>query len=331
MDLDLGKNKAFYESTDVTGETYNPIESQRHTEVATFMRCPHVTNLQDVDIGIIGIPYDGGLTCRTGARHGPRDVRDQSSLMRMLNVVTGAQPFKVARVADLGDVRFRDVFNLDNAINDIERTYDAISDAGVFPIAVGGDHSVTYPILKSLKRHQGEPIALIHVDAHTDTWPEFMGSKFHHGAPFRLAVEDGLIDPKRTIQIGIRGGQNTVHGLSYSRNSGMRVVPIEEFEELGWKAVAELARETVGDRPVYLSFDIDGLDPCHAPGTGTPEAGGITMREAQCMLRALDGLNFIGGDVVEISPPFDPSYLTAFNGATVLYEILCLVASSFSN
>lgn len=326
QDLDL---KAFYQRRDITGETYEPMQGLRFSEVPTFMRTPLQENLDEVDIGIIGIPYDGGLTCRTGARYGPREVRNQSTLMRAINVATGVRPFELARVGDLGDVRFRDFFNLDRAINDIERYFSAIAATKVLPLAVGGDHSVTYPILKALRQRYDEPFGLLHVDAHTDTWPPFAGSKFHHGAPFRLAAEEGLIDPARTIQMGIRGGQNFADGLDYSRDKGMRVVPIEEFEDLGWKAVAAEARELVGDKPTYLTFDVDGLDPVYTPGTGTPESGGITMREAQRLLREFAGLNLVGGDVVEVSPPLDPSGVTALNAATILFEMLCLLALSF--
>ena len=326
QDSDL---KAFYQRRDITGETYEPMQGLRFSEVPTFMRTPLQENLDVVDIGIIGIPYDGGLTCRTGARYGPREVRNQSTLMRAINVATGVRPFELARVGDLGDVRFRDFFNLDRAIDDIERYFAAIAATKVLPLAVGGDHSVTYPILKALRQRYDEPLGLLHVDAHTDTWPPFAGSKFHHGAPFRLAAEEGLIDPARTIQMGIRGGQNFADGLDYSRDKGMRVVPIEEFEDLGWKAVAAEARELVGDKPTYLTFDVDGLDPVYTPGTGTPESGGITMREAQRLLREFAGLNLVGGDVVEVSPPLDPSGVTALNAATILFEMLCLLALSF--
>jgi guanidinopropionase len=316
----------FYQQTNILGETYEPMQTLRHTEIPTFMRTPFVTDLSQVDIGIIGIPYDGGLTFRTGARHGPREVRNESSVMRSVNVVTGARPYEMARVADIGDVQFRNMFALEEAIGDIERFYDAIATAGVIPLGIGGDHSVTWPILKALAKHHNEPIAIIHVDSHTDTWGEFAGSKFHHGSPFRLATEAGVIDPTKTVQIGIRGGQNHTDGLEYSRDKGMRLITIEEFEDLGWQAVAQEASRVVGDSPVYLTFDIDGLDPAYAPGTGTPEPGGITMREAQRMLREFSGLNFIGGDMVEVSPPFDPSGMTALNGATIAFEILCLLA-----
>ncbi|MEH6549340.1 MAG: agmatinase [Pseudomonadales bacterium] len=316
----------FYKATNILGEIYEPGKTARFSEVPTFMRVPHRQQLDGVDIGIIGIPYDGGLTCRTGARHGPREVRNASTMMRAINVATGVRPYDLARIADIGDVQYRDMFNLDNAYKDIERYYDAIAEAGVIPLGIGGDHSVTYPILKALAAKQDEPLAIIHFDAHTDTWPEYQGSKFHHGAPFRLATDEGLINPQKTIQIGIRGGQNMADGLDYSRDNGMRVVTIEEFDDLGWKAVAQEARELVGNSPVYLTFDIDCLDPAYAPGTGTPEAGGMTMRETQRLLRELDGLNYVGADMVEVAPPFDVGGMTALNGATIAFEILCLLA-----
>jgi guanidinopropionase len=318
--------QSFYQQTNILGESYDPMQAARHSEIPTFMRTPFVTDLSRVDIGIIGIPYDGGLTFRTGARHGPREVRNESSVMRSINVATGVKPYEMARIADIGDVQFRNMFTLDEAIDDIERFYDAIIAASVMPLGIGGDHSVTWPILKAIAKAHREPIAVIHIDAHTDTWGEHMGSKFHHGAPFRLATEAGIIDPKKTVQIGIRGGQNVTEGLEYSRDKGMRLITIEEFEDLGWRAVAMEARRVVGDSPVYLTFDIDGLDPAYAPGTGTPEPGGITMREAQRMLREFSGLNFIGGDMVEVAPPFDPSGFTALNGATIAFEMLCLLA-----
>ena len=318
--------KAFYQRQDILGETYEPMQQLRFTELATFMRVPLVSDLTDVDIGIVGIPYDGGLTARTGARYGPREVRNQSSLMRAINVTTGVRPFERARVGDLGDVRFKDLFNLENAIKDIERTFAKIAESGVLPLAVGGDHSVTYPILKELSRGFDKPVGLLHIDAHTDTWPEFAGSKFHHGAPFRLATDEGLIDPHRTVQIGIRGGQNFADGLDYSRAKGLRVITIEEFDDLGWEAVAQEAKRIVGEGPVYLTFDVDGLDPAYTPGTGTPESGGLTLREAQRLLRAFSGVELIGGDVVEVSPPLDPSGMTSLNGATILFEILCVLS-----
>ncbi len=310
----------------VSGETYEPHTALRHTEIATFLRAPLARSLDEVDIGLVGIPFDGGVTHRPGARHGPREIRNMSTMMRSYHHVTRFNPFDACRIADVGDVRFENIYNLDEAIGDIERFYRHLAEAGVTPLAAGGDHSVTYPILKVLG--EKEPLGLVHIDAHTDTWGPFMGSKFHHGAPFRLAADGGYIDPKRTIQIGIRGAQNTKEGWDYSLESGMRVVFIEEFEELGVSGVIEEARKIVGDGATYVSFDVDGLDPVYAPGTGTPEVGGITTREAQRLLGGLRGLNLIGGDVVEVSPPFDPSGNTALVGATLMYEILCLLAES---
>ena len=318
--------KSFYESQDILGETYERMQALRFTEVPTFMRAPTSNDLDTIDIGIIGVPYDGGLTVRTGARFGPREVRNQSTMMRAINVATGVRPFELARVADIGDVRFNDFFNLDKAVADIERYFNRIAKSTVIPLAVGGDHSITYPILKGLHSRAGEPFALVHIDAHTDTWPPFAGSKFHHGAPFRLACDEGLIDPHKTVQIGIRGGQNFADGLVYSQEKGMRVITIEAFDDMGWRAVADEVKALVGDHPAYLTFDVDGLDPVYTPGTGTPEAGGITMREAQRLLRELETLSWVGGDVVEVSPPLDPSGVTALNGATILFEMLCLMA-----
>ena len=308
----------------VTGETYEPHEALRHTEIATFMRAPLARSLDDVDIALVGIPFDGGVTHRPGARHGPREIRNMSTLMRSNHHVTRFNPFEACRIGDVGDVRFEHIYHLDESIGSIERFYRSLADAGVTPLAAGGDHSVTYPILKVLG--EKEPLGLVHVDAHTDTWGPFQGSKFHHGAPFRLACDGGHIDPKRTIQIGIRGAQNTTEGWDYSRESGMRVVFIEEFEDLGVDGVLDEVRRVVGDRPAYVSFDVDGLDPVYAPGTGTPEVGGITTREGLRLLHGLRGMNLIGGDVVEVAPPFDPSGNTALVGATLMYEILCLLA-----
>ena len=307
------------------GEKYEP----RYSGVATFMRRPLRTGPEewgDVDVGIIGVPFDGGVTNRPGARHGPRHLRDQSTLMGMVCHQTGVRPHDLANVADLGDVPIEGVYRLDDAIADIERHYDGIAAAGVLPLSAGGDHSITLPILRALASARGGPLGLVHFDAHCDTGPELFGHKHHHGGPFKVAVEDGALDPKRTIQIGIRGPAEPLWGFSYE--SGMTVVHIEDLYAMGIPAVVERAREVVGDGPVYVSFDVDGLDPVFAPGTGTPEVGGFTTYEAQQMLRGLRGLDIVAGDVVEVSPPFDPSGTTGLNGAQMLFEILCLLAET---
>lgn len=292
------------------------------------MRCPLSENPDEVDIALIGVPYDGGVTNRPGARHGPREIRNSSSLMRPIHHVTRFNPFEACRVADMGDVRFSSMYDPASVVQEIESFYSAITDSGVVPLSAGGDHSITYPILKALGRNQ--PVGLIHVDAHTDTWGPHQGCKFHHGAPFRLAVEDGVLDPLRTVQIGIRGTQARTDGWDFSEQSGMRVIFMEEFTRMGVDAVIAEARRVVGDGPTYISFDVDGLDPVYAPGTGTPEIGGITTIEAQALLRGLNGLNLVGGDVVEVAPPFDPTGNTALVAATLMFEILCLLAESKS-
>ena len=300
----------------------------RYSGMPTFMRTPLADTLENLDIALAGVPYDGGVTNRPGARHGPREMRSQSSLLREFHHLTRINPFDLARIADVGDVRFSKPFNHEAVNQDIENFFRKIHEAGVLPISAGGDHSITYPIFKGIVT--GQPIGMVHVDAHTDTWGEIWGSKFHHGSPFRLAVEDGLLDPKRTIQIGIRGGQNFLDGIDFSLSHGMRVVFIEEFAEMGVKNIIEEARKVVGDGPTYISFDVDGLDPVYAPGTGTPEVGGLTTLEAQRLLQGLSGLNLIGGDVVEVAPPFDNTGNTSLVGVTMMFEILCLLASQLA-
>lgn len=311
----------------VTKKDYVGNLEPRYSGIPTFMRTPLVETLDGVDIGLIGVPYDGGVTNRAGARHGPREIRNQSSLMRTIHHINRESPFDIANIADLGDVSFSEPFNHQVVNNDITEFFRLVKESGVIPLSAGGDHSITYPIFKGIA--SDGPVGMIHVDAHTDTWGEIWGSKFHHGSPFRLAVEDGLLDPKRTIQIGIRGAQNFMDGIDFSLDSGMRVVFMEEFFEIGVKEVIKEALMIVGDGPTYISFDVDGLDPVFAPGTGTPEVGGITTIEAQTLLRGLKGLNLIGADVVEVAPPFDQTGNTALVGATMMYEILCLLADRF--
>lgn len=298
----------------------------RFTEIATFMRAPIAKSLDDLDIAMIGVPMDLGVTNRAGARHGPREMRNASTLMRTINISTGIEPYDLCNIADAGDVPIDNLFNLEEAIKQITTYFEQVQAAGAVPLSAGGDHSISYPILKGIASDR--PVAVIHIDAHTDTWGEFYGSKFHHGAPFRLGVEEGLIDPTKMIQIGIRGGQNTREGIEFSKNSGMRVVMMDEFSEIGVEEVIKEARRVVGDAPTYLTFDVDGIDPVFTPGTGTPEVGGITTVEALRLLRGLRGLDFIGGDVVEVAPPFDQTGSTALVGASLMFEMLCLFAEA---
>jgi guanidinopropionase len=305
----------------------NQMAQLRFSGIPTFMRVPACTSIDELDIVLAGVPFDGGVTARPGARFGPREIRNMSTMTRAIHHVTGFNPFDVCRVGDIGDVPFTDIYHLEHAHEDIRRFFEPIFAAGKIPLSAGGDHSITYPIFQAMAPKA--PIGLVHIDAHTDTWDVFKGSKFTHGAPFRRAVEAGLLDPKRTVQIGIRGAQNTHEGWRYSLDSGMRVVFMEEFEARGVGAIIAEARRVVGPGPAYLSLDVDGLDPVYTPGTGTPEIGGLTTRETLALLRGLNGLDWVGADVVEVSPPYDPTGNTALVAATLMYEILCLLAVRF--
>jgi guanidinopropionase len=305
----------------------DPQALPRYTGIASFFRTPPTQDLASVDVGIIGVPFDGGVTNRSGTRHGPRAVREQSCLLRRINAATGVTPFAAARVRDLGDCWLEAPYALEAALDEIAAFYATVVDAGVVPLSVGGDHSISLPILRAVAARR--PVGMVHIDAHCDTGDDYMGSRFHHGAPFRRAVEEGLLDPKRVIQIGIRGTTNDPDMWGFSQRSGMRVLGMDEFQDKGWRHAAEEARRVIGPGPAYLTFDIDSLDPSQAPGTGTPEAGGLTSVEALRLLRELRGLDFVGADLVEVAPPFDVGTLTAFNGASLLFEILCLVTEAW--
>jgi guanidinopropionase len=296
----------------------------RFAGVPSFMRLPVVNDYTKLDIAMIGVPWDGGTTNRAGARHGPREIRNMSSLIRRINHATGLAPFELCRIADAGDTPVNPI-NLMDTLDRVHGFYQEIVKAGVMPLSAGGDHLITLPIMRAVAARW--PVGMVHFDAHSDTTDSYFGGeKYTHGTPFRRAVEEGLLDPKRTVQIGIRGALFDAGDMDFARDSGMRIITIEEFYDLGIDAVIAEARRVVGDGPTYVSFDVDGLDPVYAPGTGTPEIGGFTTHEAQRMIRGLQGLDLVGGDVVEVAPPFDPSGNTALVGATMMFEILCILA-----
>jgi agmatinase len=292
-----------------------------YSGLRTLLSAPVQQDLGELDVALVGVPFDLGVVNRPGARFGPRAVRQISSVgpyhhhMRVL-------PAMLCRIGDVGDVELQRRHSLDDGIEEIGRYFHRLVDAGVTPLSVGGDHSITYPILAAVGRE--EPVGCVHIDAHCDTGGAWGGSKFHHGGPFRNAALAGVLDPERTIQIGIRGSAEMVWDFSYQ--SGMTVIHVEELHEMGVPAVIERAREVVGAGPVYVSFDVDGLDPVYAPGTGTPEVGGLTPLEAKAIVRGLRGLDVVGGDVVEVAPEYDPTSNTALAAATMLFEILCVVA-----
>lgn len=298
----------------------------RFADIPTFMRLPVERDAAKLDVALIGVPWDGGTTNRPGARHGPREIRNMSSMMRKIHPVSGIQPYKLARVGDHGDVPVNPA-DLNDTLGRVERFFARVHAAGALPLSAGGDHLITLPIMRAIAR--GRPVGMVHFDAHSDTWDTYFGGyKFTHGTPFRRAIEEGLLDPRRTVQIGIRGSLYNADDMEWALEQGIRVIGIEEYFDLGVAAVIAEARRVVGDGPTYVSFDVDGLDPVYAPGTGTPEVGGFSTHEAQRMLRGLQGLDLVGGDVVEVSPPFDPSGNTALVGATMMFEILCVLADA---
>ena len=298
----------------------------RFADLATFMRLPHVDDPTLVDIALVGVPFDGGTTNRPGARHGPRQIREMSTLIRRIHHVSGIAPFNLCRCADLGDVPI-DPLDLHKSLAAIEATFSEVHAAGAAPLAAGGDHLVTLPILRAIATER--PLGLVHFDAHSDTTDSYFGGNpYAHGTPFRRAIEEGLLDPERIIQIGIRSALHGADDLDWAYEQGIRIVTIEELYESGLEAVVEEARRVAGDGAVYVTFDVDGLDPVYAPGTGTPEVGGFTTLEAQLMVRGLRGLDIVGGDVVEVAPPYDPSGNTALVAATIMFEILCVLADA---
>ena len=302
----------------------------RFAGIATLMRLPLMglddADIGEVEIGLVGVPWDGGTTNRPGARHGPRQVRDLSTMIRNVNRASGINPFALCNCADLGDTPVNPA-DLMDSMGRIEAFFHRVCDANIVPLSIGGDHLVTLPIMRALAKDG--PIGMVHFDAHTDTWDGYFGGfKYTHGTPFRRAVEEGLLDPKRTVQIGIRGALYNDAEDTWGQQQGIRVIDIDEFHRMGIDAVMAEARRVVGDGQTYVSFDVDALDPVYAPGTGTPEIGGLTTLEAQRMVRALRGLHLVGGDVVEVSPPFDPSGNTAMVAATMAFEILCVLADS---
>ncbi|MCJ7626230.1 MAG: agmatinase [Anaerolineaceae bacterium] len=298
----------------------------RYSGIPTFMRTPYVTNYQDLDIALVGIPYDGAVEARSGARQGPRQIRDMSSMMRAIHHVTRINPYELCKVGDIGDVEFKQIFDVEASHSEITSLIVKIHKDGAVPLSAGGDHSISLPILRAIAADR--PVGMVHIDAHTDCCDEEMNSKYSHGTPFRRAVEEGLLDPRRTIQIGIRGAANSDECWEFGAKNGIRIVYMEEFTKMGLDKVIDESRRVIGDDPAYISFDVDGIDPAFTPGTGTPEIGGLTTIEAQGLIRGLRGLNLIGGDVVEVSPPFDQSGNTALVAATIMYEILCILSES---
>ena len=291
--------------------------------IASMMRLPVAASPAGLDAAFIGVPLDIGTSHRPGARFGPRQIRAESALIRPYNMATGAAPFDALQVADLGDVPIN-TYALEKSLPIITDFYRRVLAAGCVPLTMGGDHTIALPILRALAEAHG-PVALVHVDAHADINDDMFGERIAHGTPFRRAVEEGLLQCHRVTQIGLRGSGYAADDFDWPRQQGFTVLPAHE---LWWQSLAPLmaqVRERVGEAPCYLSFDIDGIDPAYAGGTGTPEVGGLTVPQALEIIRGCQGLNLVGADLVEVSPPYDPSGNTALLGANLLYEMLCVL------
>lgn len=293
---------------------------------STFMKLPFESDWSSLDLAVVGIPWDGGTAVRVGARHGPQQIRAMSARLRHLHPTLGLSPIERCTLADVGDVPV-DPFDQAATLANIASFYRGLATAKVMPVTIGGDHLVTLPVLRGI--YSKEPFGLVHIDAHSDTANSSAdGQKYASSTPFRRAVEEGIVDPKRVVQIGIRGPVRSYEKEEWAKDAGMRIVTMDNFYEVGIEGIIKETRRIMGDGPTYLTVDIDGIDPAFAPGTGTPVIGGITTYECQRILRGMQGLKLIGGDVVEISPPHDINNVTSLVGASLIYEILCLVADA---
>jgi len=298
-------------------------EMPRFGGLASMMRLPVATSAAGLDAAFIGVPLDIGASNRAGARFGPRQIRAESSLIRPYNMATGAAPFDALQVADLGDVPIN-TYSLEKSVDIITGFYRAVLGHGCVPLTLGGDHTIALPILRAVAERHG-PVALIHVDAHADVNDEMFGERIAHGTPFRRAVEEGLLQTNKVWQIGLRGSGYAADDFDWPRRQGFTIIPAHE---VWWQSLAPImdkVRAVIGDAPCYLSFDIDGIDPAYAGGTGTPEIGGLNVPQALEIIRGCRGLNLVGADLVEVSPPYDASGNTALLGANLLYEMLCVL------
>jgi len=306
-----------------------PIEGMttpRFADIATFFRLPIIKDLNKLDYCLCGVPWDGGTTNRPGARHGPREVRNASSMIRLYHPVSLKSPYDNFNIADIGDCPVNPI-DLQDSLNRISKFYDNIKKNKTIPLSIGGDHLISLPILRSLAKEG--PVGLFQFDSHSDTWDSYFGGfKYTHGTPFRRAIEENLVDPKKYVMLGIRGGLYDPDDMKWAIDQGVTVITIDDYYKMGFEKAMTVVKETIGNTPTYLTFDIDGIDPTYAPGTGTPEVGGFNVRESQSIVRELKDINFIGADVVEVSPPFDLNNMTSLVGATIAFEILCVMTKA---
>ena len=297
----------------------------RYGGIATFAHLPQLSEVSDVDVAIVGVPFDTGVSYRPGARFGPNHVRESSRLLRPYNPAANVSPFATQQVVDAGDIA-ANPFDIEEAISSIHKSYDQLSERAKKIVTIGGDHTITLPILRSLKAKHGA-ISVVHFDAHRDTWDSYFGADYTHGTTFRRASEEGLLDSEGCMHIGIRGPLYAAKDLTDDKALGFQIFTSVEFQDLGVNAAIEKMKARVGKRPVYISIDIDVLDPAHAPGTGTPEAGGLTSRELLSVLRATAGMNVIGADIVEVAPAYDHAQITGIAASHVMYELISAFAA----
>ncbi|MDJ0333836.1 agmatinase [Salinibacterium sp. G-O1] len=296
----------------------------RYAGIATFARLPRIEDVESADIIVVGIPFDSGVSFRPGARFGPSHIREISRLLRPYNPAQDVHPFDAQQVVDAGDLAVNP-FSIDEAVEEIERQSDALRASGARLVVLGGDHTVALPLLRSVFKQHG-PVAVVHFDAHLDTWDTYFGAPVTHGTPFRRASEEGLIDLYASCHVGIRGPLYSAQDLRDDERLGFSVISTVEIETEGVQPAIDRLLARVGDRPVYISVDIDVLDPAHAPGTGTPEAGGLTSRELLRILRSMAHLNIVGADVVEVAPAYDHAQITGVAAAHVAYELVSAMA-----
>ncbi len=297
----------------------------RYGGIATFAHLPQINEVTDVDVAIVGVPFDTGVSYRPGARFGPNHVRESSRLLRPYNPAANVSPFATQQVVDAGDIA-ANPFDIEEAISSIHKSYDQLLERAKRVVTIGGDHTITLPILRSLKAKHG-PISVVHFDAHLDTWDSYFGADYTHGTTFRRASEEGLLDPEGCMHIGIRGPLYAAKDLTDDKALGFQIFSSVEFQDLGVAAAIEKMKARVGKRPMYISIDIDVLDPAHAPGTGTPEAGGLTSRELLSLLRATAGMNVVGADIVEVAPAYDHAQITGIAASHAMYELISAFAA----
>ena len=307
---------------------FQPVDAAvtpRFAGIATFMRTQRHDVSSDLDIALVGVPFDIGVNYRAGARQGPAAVREASRLIRRVHSTSGIAPYDLCNVADVGDAPVNPI-DLTRSIAMIEAFFAQLHAAGAIPLSIGGDHTVPLPVLRALAKDQS--VGIFHIDSHADTLDSLADTRINHATTFRRGVEEGLIDPKRTIQIGLRGSRFSPDDIRWGQDAGFTCISFDEYEAMGRDAVIRKIQSVLGKGPTYMTIDIDGIDPAWAPGTGVPEIGGLTPRDVQVMIRSLQGMHLVGGDICEVAPCFDPTGITAVTAANLMWEMLCVLADS---